>query len=986
MYEEEFSQIASAAMNQSLTFFVGAGISALSGAPTWRALIDDIAKQLGVDYEKSDSNEYLKLAQMFFYSLPPKSRISNYYEFIWKHLNTAKCIPNSMHKALLSFHPASFITTNFDDLIEDAAISNCLSYKVIAEDAEVPLIHADRFILKIHGDLKHKNIVFKEEDYLNYSENFKLIETLLKSIFSTNTIVFIGYGLNDYNIKLVLNWAKNLLNDHFNKPIFIYTGRKRLSKEELLYQHSRGLQVIQSCDFVEPSENYLESYSAVINAIKSYSDTSFSGKDGIDAFDVLYRRLSPLDKLSALRICDVSSKLSPDITIEIDGGIRACDNDTYKLLKYFLDIFQATRIEHKPVPSDIMSKFDVICSVFKKARIHYLMTEEKIIYLAYQSELPLADPICTSYNYKQMCSFVEKSYTKMSDEYKKAFYSVKLGKIDQAINLFSLVAKKSFKSRDYLLYYFASVNSAILWNCVKNNHYFAYNGDTIYTDLLNNEKMESIFTRLPIDFQTEYDSLKDVCTPDLLYRYAYVSSYKAHKLKERIEKNSLEIGRTSCDEVICCINDYLHFLQGNGLIIDMYDEYKYSINELMSNLLYKYSAHGKRHLWDPLKSDRLDGKIVLDEIDFYCFVEYFTYDNLANLLSNYRIHNLEFRNVEKIEIAVRNVIKYYSTQSKTFNLFGLITFQRKIKNILKLLEYIDISQSLVDEICDFLLSQEFREILIDKKIRFLNAQLHKRGKISKVTAAVIEKQLLNYLDQHIQALKYGTSFNVYSESSAYSYYDLVRFISPEGIPVVSRKISLRVGLIIDNELTSMYRFITDYYWDNISVYMRRKAKEKLTHDLQESFSFEQFVSLINIGVKINAETIDNLKKYLWDQICEERNNNNAGIRINTGEEKLHELIQVGYFCLSGVLPHDQFNEYLGIIDEFDFAYEYDNFDFSKFDVAWLIGLTPHGLRNVCRNKTVKKEIQKLLADAIRKNEIASGDAKKLTNILIKYFL
>lgn len=165
MYEKEFSQITAAAQSQSLTFFVGAGVSALSGAPTWKALIDDIAKQLGVDYEKNNPNEYLKLAQMFFYSLPPKTQVSSYYEFIDEHLNAAKCVPNGIHKALLSFHPASFITTNFDDLIEDAAIKNCLSYKVIAKDAEVPLIHGDRFILKIHGDLKHKNIVFKEEDY-----------------------------------------------------------------------------------------------------------------------------------------------------------------------------------------------------------------------------------------------------------------------------------------------------------------------------------------------------------------------------------------------------------------------------------------------------------------------------------------------------------------------------------------------------------------------------------------------------------------------------------------------------------------------------------------------------------------------------------------------------------------------------------------------------------------------------------------------------
>ena len=96
----------------------------------------------------------------------------------------------------------------------------------------------------------------KEEDYLNYSDNFKLVETLLKSIFATNTVVFIGYGLNDYNIKLILNWTKTLLKEKFNKPIFIYTDDAELSKDELRYHESKGLCVVdyRHCADTEPTD------------------------------------------------------------------------------------------------------------------------------------------------------------------------------------------------------------------------------------------------------------------------------------------------------------------------------------------------------------------------------------------------------------------------------------------------------------------------------------------------------------------------------------------------------------------------------------------------------------------------------------------------------------------------------------------------------------------------------------------------------------
>lgn len=54
MYESEFKRIVEASQNNTLTFFVGAGVSAISGAPTWRQLIDVISDKLG----RSRKNQY----------------------------------------------------------------------------------------------------------------------------------------------------------------------------------------------------------------------------------------------------------------------------------------------------------------------------------------------------------------------------------------------------------------------------------------------------------------------------------------------------------------------------------------------------------------------------------------------------------------------------------------------------------------------------------------------------------------------------------------------------------------------------------------------------------------------------------------------------------------------------------------------------------------------------------------------------------------
>lgn len=257
MYEKELQRILTASQNNALTFFVGAGVSALSGAPTWKRLIHAISDRLGqARKDEYSSDEYLQIPQMFYYSLGENKE--EYYTFVKAQLHSSPMLPNVIHREMLNLNPVSFITTNYDTLLEDAAVQYCQSFKVVSRDEDVPTIFGDRFILKLHGDFKHNNFVLKEEDYLNYSDNFKLIETLVKSIFSTNTVVFIGYSLNDYNIKLILNWTKTLLKDSFREPIFLYVGSQALTDTEIIYHQSKGLLVIEWNKLIASTDVYLD--------------------------------------------------------------------------------------------------------------------------------------------------------------------------------------------------------------------------------------------------------------------------------------------------------------------------------------------------------------------------------------------------------------------------------------------------------------------------------------------------------------------------------------------------------------------------------------------------------------------------------------------------------------------------------------------------------------------------------------------------------
>lgn len=207
-----------------LSVFVGAGVSRLSGFPSWNALVQSMADEIGYAYN-SDSvgyalfspDELLKIPQIYYVE---KGK-DVYRKKVEKDFQK-DCRTNIIHDLIMSLKPHHILTTNYDTLLEQAACKFGRNFSVVNADHVVSKAETTNYILKVHGDFSEE-FVLKEEDYLNYENNYVLIDKIMKTIFATNLVIFIGYGLNDYNIKLILNWVKNVQSDSFVKPIFIST-------------------------------------------------------------------------------------------------------------------------------------------------------------------------------------------------------------------------------------------------------------------------------------------------------------------------------------------------------------------------------------------------------------------------------------------------------------------------------------------------------------------------------------------------------------------------------------------------------------------------------------------------------------------------------------------------------------------------------------------------------------------------------------------
>ena len=313
-----------------------------------------------------------------------------------------------------------------------------------------------------------------------------------------------------------------------------------------------------------------------------------------------------------------------------------------------------------------------------------------------------------------------------------------------------------------------------------------------------------------------------------------------------------------------------------------------------------------------------------------------------------------------------------------------VQFIGQIETLFMLLRYIDISQVLVDRVCKFFLTREFRNILISDKVQFLESQLIKRKKYSKITEKVIEDTLIRYMDSQISNLIGGKSFDLLSRNSI-NYYNLVYYIKPIEENYVSRRLSLRVSKIISNNISSMYYHITEYYSSYISKNLKNKIIKWAKKKISEEFDFKLFELLVELHAKLDRKTIGLLKECLRSEIEQSKSNPNDAFKVYPEPDNFSKLNSVGYLCYTNALKSKDFKEFLGYSDVFDFYILYNKFDFSKFDPSWILNVNKKSLDKLASDEVVKEKIRQSIVGVLKKDEIISNDYHRLEDILLNHF-
>lgn len=194
--------------------FVGAGVSAWSGLPTWPGLIAQLAEFLEsrgfsphLVLRELKQGDLLQAASFGFELLTPQDRAS----FLHQACRYGEAQPSALHHRLATLGPRAFITTNFDKLLEQALSVQRpnLSFQLVnnvnlVETGSIIQSRARDFVFKPHGDIDNSDsVVLTREQYRDLQHEKQFAFEAFKTLMASRPVVFVGFGLRDPDFLLI---------------------------------------------------------------------------------------------------------------------------------------------------------------------------------------------------------------------------------------------------------------------------------------------------------------------------------------------------------------------------------------------------------------------------------------------------------------------------------------------------------------------------------------------------------------------------------------------------------------------------------------------------------------------------------------------------------------------------------------------------------------------------------------------------------------
>jgi len=258
------SSIVEALNEKKLALFIGAGVSKTMGCCGWEEIsrkLLDICRSTGIisfrEFKNLQDRSPKELITICRHLLESNGKDDKFYEGIASCLELDKTLGFNLYKELTSLSgkfQGPIITTNIDNHFHEFFEDENIIYDVEGPDVKRLLqqIGPRSLLCHVHGCLEKdkKGIVFTLREYIHRynNEHFK---DFLEHIFREYQVLFIGYGLEEFEILdfIITKYDDRVKHDsegrckHFIlKPYF--RGDEKLLEYDQHYYRDLGIEVI----------------------------------------------------------------------------------------------------------------------------------------------------------------------------------------------------------------------------------------------------------------------------------------------------------------------------------------------------------------------------------------------------------------------------------------------------------------------------------------------------------------------------------------------------------------------------------------------------------------------------------------------------------------------------------------------------------------------------------------------------------------------
>lgn len=841
--------IRTAKKNNNLAFLIGSGFSSSENTglyKNWNEIIEKLKERLDCDNETDN----LKIAQMHFLKFGAVES-KNFVRSLFPSYDK----PGELHKSLVDYNADYIITTNWDKLIDNAIKESLRGYDVIASDSELVESKNRNKLIKMHGDFDHDNYVFTEQDYLDYTNNFPLIENYVKTILSTHICVLFGYSFNDIDFKQIVNWLKN--NSKKQLPIYMISTSTK-SKDECAYLETFGIKNIQICTRTEESKESFISFLRLLDK-RNYEDYSNTPEE------FLYEKIKHLNGYASILQSQIQDALSNcGFVYDSKSFVYLCFHDLYQTVDINHEIRKLyTDFYHKITEYEKSNNetYKQIKHILKKADIHgftldSLVRENKyepidlnaFDFYSKRFNFDFSEDTSTQKSYQEKIGIIFSLYS--MEKYEKAFSIAKEELYDCKLN------------KDYIRLFISLINYNIILRQLK------------FSLTTRNDTSNKYFIEQEIDIDNEYSKFPESVQEEIRPIYEFVSFkylhrefYKTQNSLEKIREHKYIVfdNALECDESYgtrARHKNLIDFIVNNGICIEDYKEFK-DINEKYFEISL---INNKDDLWIPNKTE------------LYTVIRYIKTKDLKEIIDLFTSKKINIavspnEHTWLINVVLENCVNNYC------NRVGVFTkMESYLENTLLILAVLNNSKEQTSVILDKLnkLVQNTHNTLqvFDEINLFLGIQynfIKNKNIDGKKTLDIVESLLRKFVSNDVSGYEdFALSQNKLSNLLGCTSLSNVEFSDRAVLSQFIKIISIRD---INEQLDMLQGFILQLYCISdvgckavIAKYAKGKIKDKDNDDINylvNYYSFRIYLHLLEIeklddSFKADVEKLINL--------------------------------------------------------------------------------------------------------------------------------